>query len=148
MLSLNSLIIKSSNSIFLDDIYNILYSNSIDSDPNNYQLFTKDDKFSSIFFDTYENLNFDWAYIDSCERLDDKILLNVYSYNGNLSIWKEKFINKYKEKFKNPPFMSNIKLNIELNIIKSVNFKNYDIEPDWIKTPEEMIPTPKNKKKS
>jgi len=147
MLSLNSLIISSSNSMFLDNLYNILHSNSIDSDPNNYQLFTKDDKFYSLFFDTYENLNFDWAYIDSCERLDDKISLNVYSYNGNLSIWKDKFINKYKEKFKSTPFMSNIRLDIELNIIKSVKFKNYDIEPNWIETPEEMIPKPKNKKK-
>lgn len=146
MLSLNSLIIKSSNSVFLDEIYNILYSNSIDSDPNNYQLFTKDDKFSSIFFDTYENLNFEWAYIDSCERLDDKILLNVYSYNGNLSIWKEKFIKKYKEKFKNPPFVSKITLQIKLDIEKSVKFKNYDVLPDWVETPVELLPEIKEKK--
>ena len=98
MLSLNSLIIKSSNSIFLDELYKILYNNSIDSDPNNYQLFTKDDKFSSLFFDTYENLNFDWAYIDSCERLDDTILTKIYSYNDIFLQWKSFYLERRTSK--------------------------------------------------
>jgi hypothetical protein len=146
MLSLNSLIIKSSNSVFLDEIYNILYSNSIDSDPNNYQLFTKDDKFSSIFFDTYENLNFEWAYIDSCERIEDGISVIVYSYNGNLSVWKDELVKKFQNKFKTPPFVSNITLQITLDIEKSVKFKNYDVLPDWEETPVELLPEIKEKK--
>jgi len=147
MLSINSLTIKSSSSVFLDELYTIFYENSVYSNPNNYQLYTKDDRFYSIFFETYENPGFEWAYIDSCERIEDGISVIVYSHNGNLSVWKDELVKKFQNKFKTPPFVSNITLQITLDIEKSVKFKNYDVLPDWEETPVELLPEIKEKKK-
>jgi hypothetical protein len=117
------------------------------SNPKNYQLYTRDDRFYSIFFETYENPGFEWAYIDSCERIEDGISVIVYSHNGNLSVWKDEFVKKFQNKFKTPPFVSNITLQITLDIEKSVKFKNYDVLPDWVETPVELLPDIKEKKK-
>jgi hypothetical protein len=69
----------------------------------------------------YEDFLIEWAYIESCERLDDTILTKIYSYNGNLSIWKGELVKKYKNKFLKPPFLPK-NINLEISIfIKIVN---------------------------
>jgi len=147
MLSLNSISIKSSDSQVLEEIYNILSSVSLDSDIKNYHSHTEDSKkFLSLFFDgdspRYEDFLIEWAYIESCEKLDDTILTKIYSYNGNLSIWKGELVKKYKNKFLKPPFLpKNINLEISIFIEKSVKFKNYDVQQDWIEAeaPEPIL---------
>lgn len=150
MLSLNTISIKSSDSQVLEEIYNILSNVSLDSDIKNYHSHTENNiKFLSLFFDgnnpKYEDFLIEWAYIESCERLDDNILTKIYSYNGNLSIWKEELLKKYKKRFLNPPFIpKNIDLEISLSIEKAVKFKNYDVQQDWI---EAELPLPSSNKK-
>ena len=147
MLSLNSISIKSSDSQVLEEIYNILSNVSLDSDIKNYHSYTEDNiKFLSLFFDgdnpKYEDFLIEWAYIESCEKLDDTILAKIYSYNGNLSIWKEEIVKKYKNRFLNPPFLpKNINLEISIFIEKSVRFKNYDVHQNWIEAeaPEPIL---------
>ena len=147
MLSLNSISIKSSDSQVLDEIYNILSSVSLDSDIKNYHSHTENNiKFLSLFFDgdspRYEDFLIEWAYIESCEKLDDTIFVKIYSYNGNLSIWKEEIVKKYKNRFLNPPYIQKyIDLEISIFIEKSVRFKNYDVQQDWIEAeaPEPIL---------
>ena len=139
--------IKSSDSQVLDEIYNILSSVSLDSDIKNYHSHTENNiKFLSLFFDgdspRYEDFLIEWAYIESCEKLDDTIFAKIYSYNGNLSIWKEEIVKKYKNRFLNPPYIQKyIDLEISIFIEKSVRFKNYDVQQDWIEAeaPEPIL---------
>lgn len=150
MLNLNTVSIKSSDSQILDEIYNILSGVSVDLNIKNYHSQTEDKiKFLSLFFDgnnpKYDDFGIEWAYIESCEKLDDTILVKIYSYNGNLSIWKDEVLKKYKNKFLNPPFIpKKIDLEISLFIERAVKFKNYDIQKDWV---EVELPLSVSKKK-
>jgi hypothetical protein len=132
MLSLNSISISSSDSKVLDEIYDILKSESMDTDISKYHSYTEDNiKFLSLFFNgdkPYDDFGIEWAYIESCEK-SDIILLNIYSYNGNLSVWVAELAKKYKI-YKPIDF----KIDISIEITKSVRFKNYDIEQSWIET--------------
>ena len=125
MLSLNSISISSSDSKVLDEIYDILNAESLESDISKYHFHTEDStKFLSLFFDgtqpKYEDFGIEWAYIESCEK-SDIILANIYSYNGNLSFWTAEIIKKYK-------------VDITIEMTKSIRFKNYDIEQNWTET--------------
>jgi hypothetical protein len=132
MLSLNSISISSSDSKVLDEIYDILKSESMDTDISKYHSYTEDNiRFLSLFFNEdkpYDDFGIEWAYIESCEK-SDVISTNIYSYNGNLSIWVAELTNKYKM-YKPIDF----KIDISIEITKSVRFKNYDIEQSWIET--------------
>ena len=128
MLSLNSISISSSDSKTLDEIYDILRTNSTNVDIANYHFHAGDNiKFLSLFFDgedgkSYDSFGFDWAYIESCEK-SDVVLADIYSYNGNLSIWTSELIRKYKM-YKPIGF----EIDISMEIKKSVKFKNYGIK--------------------
>ena len=133
MLSLNSISISSSDSKVLDELYDILNAESLESNISKYHFHTEDNiKFLSLFFDgeqpSYEDFGIEWAYIESCKK-SDIILVNIYSYNGNLSVWVAELAKKYKI-YKPIDF----KIDISIEITKSVRFKNYDIEQSWIET--------------
>jgi hypothetical protein len=124
MLSLNRVSISSYDEEILNEIFIILNKNSVDYDVNNYHLFTKESsKFISLFFniDVIFDFGFDWAYIESCER-SNIVTFDVYSYNGNISKWVSKLREKYLD----------YKLDISLEIHKSVKFKNYSIGQTWM----------------
>ncbi len=127
MLSLNSISISSSDSQVLYEIYNILSVNSTNEDITNYHFHAGDNiKFLSLFFDgvdgkSYDSFGFEWAYIESCQK-SDVVLADIYSYNGNLSIWSSELIRKYKM-YKPVDF----EIDISMEITKSVKFKNYGV---------------------
>jgi len=132
MLSLNKISISCSDSKVLDEIFNILNTKSVDYDMNNYHLYSKSNvNFLELFFDgtkPYDEFGFEWAYIESCVK-SESILLNIYSNNGNLSIWVAELLKKYKM-YKPIEF----EIDISIEITKSVKFKNYDIKKYWIES--------------
>lgn len=138
MLSLNTIKISCSDSSILEEIYNILYTKSVEYDIDNYHSYSKSNiEFLSLFFEgenpLYNDFLFEWAYIESCEK-SDSITTNIYSYNGNLSIWVSELVKKY----------NNYNLDTSIEIVKSVKFKNYDVIPTWI---EAELPKVIQKKK-
>lgn len=148
MLSLNYINIASSDSQLITEIYDILKSASIDVDIRNYHLYIEGrERFLSLFFDnsySYEEFNIGFAYIESCEMVDGEIVAYIYTQDGNLSIWKSKLVEKYRNRSLTAPFIpKNIDLEISLSIEKSVKFKNYDVEKSW----ESITPKISNKKK-
>jgi hypothetical protein len=148
MLSLNHVNITSSDSQLLAEIYDILKAASIDVDMGNYHLYIESrDKFLSLFFDgsySYDEFGIGFAYVELCEMVDGAISAYVYTQNGNLSIWRSKLVEKYRNRSISAPFMPrNVDLEISLTIEKSVKFRNYDVEKTW----ETITPMPSNKKK-
>jgi hypothetical protein len=150
MLSLNTVSITSSDSQTLEEIYTKLLGASIGSDIGNMHSYVNDrTKFLSLFFDgsdtNYSDFGIEWAYVESCEKSGDEILAKLYSYNGNLSIWKVELEKKYKDRFSNPPFVQKfINLNVSLFVEKSVRFNNYEVEKNWT---EAELPIPVSRKK-
>lgn len=141
MLSLNTIKFSCKDDLVLKEIFNILNVKSVKHDINNYHTSSSNNiEFLSLFFDgvnpPYEYFGFDWAYIESCEKTDI-ILATIYSYNGNLSIWVSEIIKKYKES----------ELDIYIETVKSVKFKNYENEPTWIESKPIDPPTILTKKK-
>jgi hypothetical protein len=147
MLSLNTVSITSSDSQILDEIYTKLNVTSIEYDIKNMHSYADDGKkFLSLFFDgsdpKYVDFLIDWAYVESCVKSEEGILVKVYSYNGNLSIWTTELEKKYKNMYLNPPFIPKlVDIKVSLFVEKSVKFKNYEIENDWIEAeaPEPII---------
>ena len=124
MLTLNSISISASESV-LDEIYRKMSANSVESNIANYHSHSSNkSEFVSIFLqeETLDSLEFEWAYIESCERKEGLVSAVAYSWKGNLSTWTAKMASLYSE---DPEF------DISLETIKSVKLKNYEIEKDW-----------------
>lgn len=119
MLSRNSITIAGSKQ-YIDEIYAKMNPASVAEDVANYHKYCSDrSMFLSIFFDgistSYEDFGIEWAYVESCDRTGDSLSIVIYSFNGNLFLWKKAFSEKYKES----------DIAISMTIDKSVKFKSY-----------------------
>ena len=119
MLSRNSITITGSTQSIaeMSEIYEKVSQASVQTDIANYHAYSSDvRKFVSIFFDSsYGNFGMEWAYVESCERIDDSISIIAYSFNGNLFNWQLALMEKYKD----------FDISISMIIDKSVKFKSY-----------------------
>lgn len=119
MLSRNSITITGSTQS-ITEIYEKISPATVVTDIKNYHSYSSDvSKFTSIFFDSsYGNFGIEWAYFESCERIDNTLSIVAYSFNGNLFDWKIALMEKYKDS----------DVSASMIIDKSVKFKNYDVE--------------------
>lgn len=119
MLSRNSITITGSTQS-ITEIYEKISPATVVTDIKNYHSYSSDvSKFTLIFFDSsYGNFGIEWAYFESCERIDNTLSIVAYSFNGNLFDWKIALMEKYKDS----------DVSASMIIDKSVKFKNYDVE--------------------
>ena len=141
MLSRNSITITGSTQS-ITEIYEKISPATVVTDITNYHSYSSDvSKFTSIFFDSsYVNFGIEWAYFESCERIDNTLSIVAYSFNGNLFDWKIALMEKYNDS-------DDSDVSASMIIDKSVKFKNYEVEKFWTPTPISETETPIIQKK-
>jgi hypothetical protein len=119
MLSRNSITITGSTQS-ITEIYEKVSPTTVVADIANYHAYSSDgSKFTSIFFDSsYGNFGMEWAYFESCERIDNTLSIIAYSFNGNLFDWKIALMEKYNDS-------DDSDISTSMIIDKSVKFKSY-----------------------
>jgi hypothetical protein len=117
MLTLNEILIYGTASS-ISEIKSAIEPSTVAADILNYHKFASDKSlFKDILFpqEDISKFDFEWAYIESCESIGEKLSIIGYSWNGSLIGWTNAIVEKYGIEF-------------EAVIRQCVKTKNYGID--------------------
>lgn len=102
MLTLNEILIYGNTSYSISEIQSAIEPSTIAADILNYHKFASDKSlFKDILFpqEDISKFDFEWAYIESCEYIGEKLSIIGYSWNGSLIGWMNTIAEKYGVEF-------------------------------------------------